>query len=132
MTLRTLLAVAAGGLAGTALRLGVDTLLPHARDGFPVSTLLVNVLGSLALGILVARVWPSASEWLRGGLGTGLLGSFTTFSAVAAAMLELPLATAALYLALSVVLGLAAALLGLRLGRRGDAGAPTPIDQVNE
>lgn len=131
MTLRLLLAVAAGGLAGTAARLAVDALLPHARDGFPWSTLLVNVLGSLLLGFLVARVWPVAPEWLRAGLGAGVLGSFTTFSALAVAMLELPPAAAAVYLAASVVLGLGAALLGLRVGRR-PAASTVPIDAVNE
>ena len=130
MTLRTMLAVAAGGLLGTALRLGLDTLLPHTREEFPLSTLLVNVAGSLVLGILVARVWPVAPGWLRAGLGAGVLGSFTTFSAVAVAMIELPVATAALFLALTVVLGLLAAVVGLRLGRRPDAANAPTIDPV--
>lgn len=129
LTVRSLMAVAVGGLIGTGLRLALDAALPHAASGLPVSTLIVNVLGSLALGILVARVWPKAPEWLRGGLGAGVLGSFTTFSAVAVAMIELPLPTAALYLMLSIVLGLAAALLGLRLGRPS---AARVIDPVNE
>ena len=133
MTMRTILAVAIGGVLGTAARLGLDAVLPHPHDAFPWSTLIVNVLGSLALGFLVARVWPIAPDWLRAGLGAGVLGSFTTFSAVAVAMLELPLPTAALYLAVSVVLGLLAALLGLRLGRRGDAASTgASIDLVNE
>ena len=133
MTLRTILAVAIGGVLGTAARLGIDAVLPHPHDVFPWSTLIVNVVGSLALGFLVARVWPTAPEWLRAGLGAGVLGSFTTFSAVAVAMIELPLATAAVYLAVSVLLGLVAALLGLRLGRRGDApSTAAPIDVVNE
>jgi CrcB protein len=117
-----LLAVFVGGLAGTALRLGIDALLPHSAPGtFPLSTLLVNVAGSFALGLLVARVWPSAPPWLRYGLGTGLLGSFTTFSALAVSLLGLTLtypAVAVLYLGASLVAGLGAAWLGLRLGRR--------------
>jgi fluoride exporter len=132
MTLRTVLAVAAGGVLGTAARLGIDTVLPHAHDAFPWSTLIANVAGSLVLGFLVARVWPVAPDWLRAGLGAGVLGSFTTFSALAVAMIELPLATAALYLAVSVVLGLAAALLGLRVGRRPEASTVPSIDPVNE
>ena len=133
MTLRTILAVAIGGVLGTAARLGLDTVLPHPHDAFPWSTLIVNVVGSLVLGFLVARVWPIAPDWLRAGLGAGVLGSFTTFSAVAVSMIELPLPVAALYLAVSVVLGLLAALLGLRLGRRGDAASTAaPIDLVNE
>ena len=133
MMLRTILAVAIGGVLGTAARLGVDAVLPHPHDAFPWSTLIVNVVGSLALGFLVARVWPTAPDWLRAGLGAGVLGSFTTFSAIAVSMIELPLPLAALYLAVSLVLGLLAALLGLRLGRRGDAASTAaPIDLVNE
>jgi CrcB protein len=117
------LAVFVGGLLGTGLRLGIDALLPHSTPGtFPVSTLLINVAGSFALGLLVARVWPTAPAWMRFGLGTGLLGSFTTFSAVIASLLELNFtfpAVAVLYLGASLVGGLGAAWLGLRLGGRG-------------
>lgn len=117
-----LAAVFVGGLIGTGLRLGVDALLPHTAAGsFPLSTLLINVTGSFLLGLLVARVWPIAPEWMRFGLGTGALGSFTTFSAVVVSLLQLgrefPV-VAVLYLGASLVLGLAAAWLGLRLGRR--------------
>ena len=116
------LAVFVGGLIGTGLRLGVDALLPHDVPGtFPWSTLLVNVAGSFALGLLVARVWPTAPAWMRFGLGTGLLGSFTTFSALIASLVQLSFAfpaVAVVYLGMSIVLGLGAAWLGLRLGRR--------------
>ncbi len=116
------LAVLGGGFVGTGLRLGLDALLPHSDDGFPLSILLINVGGAFALGMLVARVWPVAPEWLRLGLGTGLLGSFTTFSAVAASVVMLassgePL-VAVSYLALTLVCGIGAALLGLWLGGR--------------
>jgi CrcB protein len=120
-------AVLAGGAAGTALRLALDTAVPHADDAFPLATLVINTLGAFALGVLVARVWPSAPRWLRAGLGAGLLGSFTTFSAVMVSLLSLAHAgewmTALAYLALTLVLGLGAAALGLGLGRR----SPTAI-----
>lgn len=122
-TLRDLLAVLLGGAVGTALRLGGDALLPHTDTQFPLSTLLINVVGAFALGFLVARVWPVAPGWLRAGLGTGLLGGFTTFSAVLASLLALLSADAVLlalgYLAATLVAGLGAAALGLALGRRG-------------
>ena len=109
---RELVAVAIGALVGTGARLAIDTLV-----GQPISTLLINVAGSFALGLLVARLWSSAAPWLRAGLGAGLLGSFTTFSALAVTLVELgPTWGAALYLALSLVLGLGAAWAGLRLG----------------
>ena len=127
VTGRELLAVIIGGMLGTGLRVAIDTLLPHSDREFPLSTLIINVAGSFALGVLVARVWPGAPAWLRAGLGAGLLGSFTTFSALAVALVSLgPTPLAALYLGLSLLLGLTAAFLGLRLGRRA------PIDLVNE
>jgi CrcB protein len=116
------LAVLVGGLIGTGLRVGLDLMLPHAADRFPWSTFIVNVVGSLALGLLVARVWPTAPAWLRFGLGTGLLGSFTTFSALAASVVTLtaggdPLLAVG-YLAASLVVGIGAAVAGLRIGAR--------------
>lgn len=116
-----ILAVLVGGLLGTGLRLGIDALIPHTLEQFPLSTLIINVAGSFALGLLVARVWPIAPDWLRFGLGTGLLGSFTTFSALVASLFILgadqPL-VAILYLLATLVFGFGAAWLGLRLGRR--------------
>jgi len=119
---RPVLAVLVGGVLGTAARLTVDLLLPHGGAAFPLGTFLVNLAGSFLLGMLVSRVWPVAPEWLRAGLGPGLLGSFTTFSALAVSAVELSASgapgTAVLSVAASVVAGLAAAALGLRLGSR--------------
>jgi CrcB protein len=124
---RAVLAVLAGGLAGAGLRLGIDALLPHGDDGFPLSTLLINVSGSFVLGMLVSRVWPVAPVWLRAGLGAGLLGSFTTFSAVVASVFTLARAheagLAIVYLLVTIAAGWIAALAGIRAG----AGRPTQI-----
>ena len=118
--MRSLVAVLAGGVLGTGARLAVDVVLPHGGAGFPLGTFLVNLTGSFLLGMLVARVWPAAPEWLRVGLGPGLLGSFTTFSALAVSAVELTAsgvaASAVVYVAASMVGGIAAAALGLRLG----------------
>jgi fluoride exporter len=131
---KPLLAVLVGGAVGTALRLGVDVVLPHGGSTFPVGTLLVNLAGSFALAVLVARVWPSAAEWVRAGLGPGLLGSFTTFSALAVSAVDLTSAgagpVAVVYVVVSVVGGLAAALLGLRLA--GATATTTPPIGVDE
>ena len=127
----TLLAVLIGGAIGTALRLTIDALLPHPDEAFPWGTLGVNVLGAFMLGALVSLAWDRTPAWARAGLGPGLLGSFTTFSALAVSLVTLVAADqwilAAAYLAASIVLGLAAALLGLRLGRRSPA-----IDEAGE
>lgn len=115
-------AVLLGGVLGTGLRLTLDAVIHHDDSQFPWSTLLINVVGSFALAFLVARVWPTAPAWLRAGLGTGLIGSFTTFSALIVSLLTLTgagmLLLAAGYLLVSLVGGLAAALLGLKLGSR--------------
>ena len=129
-----LLAVAVGGIVGTGLRLGLDTLLPHSDSGFPLSTLIINVLGSFLLGLLVSTLWARAStpSWLKAGLGTGLLGSFTTFSALSVSLVAQSASgewmPALLTLAASLLLGFGAAALGLRLGGR----RATPIDEVDE
>lgn len=131
--MRDALAVVAGGILGTALRLATDGLLSHGDADFPWSTLIVNTLGAFVLGFLVARVWADAPSWLRAGLGVGVLGSFTTFSAVVVSLVSLADAgqwvLAAAWLAATLVLGLGAAWLGIRWGRpRGEVA----IDLVDE
>jgi CrcB protein len=123
---RDLAAVLVGGVVGTGLRLAIDTAVPHTDGTFPLSTLVINSVGAFLLGALVARLWGSAPSWLKAGLGAGLLGSFTTFSAFAVSLVSLTSAgdwtTALGYLGLTLVLGLGAAWLGLALGR------PAPVN----
>jgi len=125
---RELLAVIAGSIVGSSLRLGLDTLVPHDSDQFAVSTFVINVVGSFALGYLVARVWPIAAPWLKSGLGAGLMGTFTTFSALALGVVTLTwsgqLALAIAYLVVTLVAGFAAAFAGITLGRSRIRSAP--------
>ncbi|WP_294179895.1 CrcB family protein [uncultured Schumannella sp.] len=118
----TILAVLLGGALGTGLRLALDALLPHADAGFPWSTLLANVAGSFLLGLLVGRFEFSTPVWARAGLRTGVLGSFTTFSALAVSFVALvdtaQWGLALAYLGATLLLGLAAAALGLGIGTR--------------
>ena len=129
-----LAAVLVGGMLGTGLRLAIELFVPHADSEPPWGILAANTAGALVLGLLVGRVWPVAPDWLRAGLGTGLLGSFTTFSAVAVALAGMTAADQALqavgYLAATLVLGFGAAALGLRLGRHG--GKPSAVDAIDE
>jgi CrcB protein len=123
-----LVAVLVGGLIGTSLRLLIDLALAHDLDEFALSTLLVNTLGAFALGLLVAALWPRVPGWMRAGLGPGILGSFTTFSALAVSVVALTqagdLVGAVLTVVLSIGLGMLAAWAGLTLGARlGVAGA---------
>jgi fluoride exporter len=126
--MRSILAVVIGGAAGTGLRVLLDAVIPHTDTTFPWSTLLINIVGSFALGVLVARVWPVAPAWLKAGLGAGFMGSFTTFSAFAVSLVTLTRAglggIAVVYLVVSVGAGLVAAALGLRFGRR-----PEPMER---
>lgn len=72
--------VGVGGVAGAIARYGVGTRLPGQR-----ATLLVNVLGSIALGTLVAAGASDAPALLA---GTGFCGAFTTFSSFAVEVVE--------------------------------------------
>ncbi|HVL83061.1 MAG TPA: fluoride efflux transporter CrcB [Pseudonocardia sp.] len=78
-------AVAAGGVLGALARHGAGVLLAHPPGGFPLATLLVNVLGCLLIGVLVVLVTEvvAAHPLVRPFLGTGVLGGFTTFSTYA-------------------------------------------------
>ena len=110
--LRRAALAAGGGAVGTAARLGLGMLI---ADG-PAAVLVANIAGALLLGILTARL--PASD-LRILLGTGMLGGFTTYSAFAVDSVELWSASPALaagYVAASLVGGLLAAWLGLRIG----------------
>jgi CrcB protein len=131
----SLLAVAVGGVLGTGARWGIDSLLPNATPGtLGVSTVVVNVVGSFVLGLLVAAVWPRPGVpfWLKAGVGTGVLGSFTTFSSVTlnavAGAVEANLLVVVGALLLSTIFGLLAAWGGLSLGPKlfGLRASPSP------
>jgi CrcB protein len=80
--------VAAGGAAGAAARDAVEQALPTAAHGFPVATLLINLSGAFALGLLIEALVRAGPETPRRRrtrlvLGTGFLGAFTTYSTFA-------------------------------------------------
>ena len=78
------LAVALGGGAGALTRFYLVVAMKRVDTEFPWGTLLVNVLGSFAIGAVWA--WfldrPDTPEWVRVGLMTGVLGGYTTLSSV--------------------------------------------------
>ncbi|HMS03348.1 MAG TPA: fluoride efflux transporter CrcB [Gemmatimonadaceae bacterium] len=124
----TWLAVALGGGIGAVLRYGAGLALVRVSTGFPWGTLLVNVLGSLLLGVFARWLSaPSFDPTWRIALTVGVCGGFTTFSTFSAEVIALlqegRVARAALYVAASLLLGLAAMLLGLALGDRLLTGA---------
>lgn len=73
------LAVLVGGAIGTAARALLGEAVPDAW-----MLVAVNALGSFLLGVAAVAA-ADAPAWLRHGVGAGLLGGFTTFSAVALA-----------------------------------------------
>ncbi len=116
--------VALGGGAGALLRYqsgrGLTALLgPAAVSAFPWATLLVNVFGSLAMGLLAGWLarHGSGNETWRLLIGVGLLGGFTTFSAFSLEMMVLiergQAGTAFAYAAISVLAGVTALYIGL-------------------
>ena len=73
-----------GGGIGAALRHGVNILSPRLLGtGFPYATIIENVSGSLAMGLLAGyfAFKGDASQPMRLFLATGVLGGYTTFSA---------------------------------------------------
>lgn len=112
-------AVAAGGALGSVGRWLVAEALPSAAHGWPWGTLLVNVTGALAMGLLVAWLADRESpEWVRPFVATGLLGGWTTCSAFALDTATLSPVVAAGYVMSTVALGVGACALGLRIGER--------------
>lgn len=116
--------VALGGAAGSVCRYLVGLWsIRHFGPTFPWGTLIVNILGSFAIGLLIEMVARrfNASGEMRVLLVTGFLGGFTTFSTFSLDVVALfekgATMTAAGYLLASVVLPLAAVFAGLALGR---------------
>ncbi len=121
----TLLSVALGGALGASLRFGVGAwALRVFGPGFPVGTMLVNVLGSLVMGLAAVAmlhrfpgIWGAYAPFVM----TGVLGGFTTFSAFSLDAFNLiesgRMSSAIFYVAGSVALSIGALFAGLTLGR---------------
>ena len=123
ITPRVLAWIALGGILGSLARFVVSILWnPDPVGGFPVGTLFINIAGCLAIGMIapvLAR--QPRQEQLRPFIVTGVLGGFTTFSAFAVeagVMLDSgALGLACTYIALTLLLGLLAVPIGVRLTR---------------
>ncbi len=119
-----LLLVAVGGALGSGLRHLVNlAALRLFGPAFPWGTLAVNIAGSFVMGLFVevlARRFGGSAE-LRLFVATGILGGFTTFSAFSldVAVLYARGATtqAALYVAASLAVSVAALFVGMWLGK---------------
>ena len=116
--------VAVGGAIGAAARWAVGTPWTLEPGTWPWATLFVNVLGSLAIGFAARRLVVGTIGWAF--VVTGLLGGFTTFSALAVqlnAMVEAERSELAVaYGAVTLVTGVGATL----VARRGQPEQATP------
>ena len=113
-----------GGGIGAALRHGINIAAARALGtGFPYGTLIINIVGSLAMGVMAEyfALKGGLPQHVRLFLTTGILGGFTTFSAFsleAALLYERGhLAGAAVYVIASVVLAIAGLFTGLAIVR---------------
>jgi fluoride exporter len=113
------LAVAAGAALGTGARALVGLALPTVSGAWPWATLAVNLCGALALGAALGLAGRGRGPaWLHGPAATtGVLGSFTTFSALSVEAAGLTPWVAVAYGAASLVGGVLAAALGWHVGR---------------
>jgi len=119
------LLVGIGGAIGSLARYGVSVAIGRLwGNPFPLGTLLINIAGSLAMGVLVgmlARLLPPNQNEIRLFAAVGVLGGFTTFSAFSLDAVTLvergEWNQALLYAVLSVVVSIAALYVGLLITR---------------
>ncbi len=118
----TLLMVGLGGFVGTVVRYALETALPAAPDRWPWTTFLINVTGAFILAVLLETLTVLGPDdgWrrrVRLGVGTGVLGGYTTYSSFMVEAARLGGADQYLmsfaYVAASLVLGVLAALAGM-------------------
>ena len=121
MMLKHILLVGLGGAAGSMLRFGVSQWMRSTH--FPWATFAVNIAGSFLIGLVFALSLRHASfeqQW-RLFLASGICGGFTTFSAFSLEGITLlqqqKIGLYVLYVAGSVLLGLAATWLGYTLAK---------------
>lgn len=112
-------AAAVGGAIGATARWAVGTVGDHAPGSWPWATLIVNVVGCLLIG--VAATWLARSTLGWAFAVTGVLGGFTTFSALAVELNDLAdadrPALAFAYGGTTLAAGMLALLVAVRLGR---------------
>ena len=119
------LLVGLGGAIGAMSRYGLSSIVGRWWPmPFPLATVLVNVIGSLLMGVfigLLARFMPPQQAELRLLVAVGVLGGFTTFSSFSLDTIVLiergALLQAGLYVLMSVVLCLIGLYLGLLMTR---------------
>lgn len=120
---RRLIAIYAGGVLGALARVGLAQATPHGPAGWPWGTLLVNMVGALALGYFFARLGDHPEDSLTHPfLTTGICGTLTTFSTVQLELFEMidggHLGRAVAYLGVTLAAGFLCVRAGIALERR--------------
>ena len=116
---RLMILVGIGGAIGAMLRYVISDIMPS--DGLPYGTIIVNLLGSLILGIMFGAIAADAliSQDNLLLFGTGLLGAFTTMSTFAKETVNLSeneMSTTFLYVILTIFGSIGLAWSGYKVG----------------
>ena len=113
----TVFLIVLGGGFGAVARWWISIKFPKTQSGFPVGITIVNVVGSLALGLVVGLTASGRIAFATEPITIGLLGGFTTFSTWMVDIDEVPSMRAGISVsALPLIFGLIAAAVGLWLG----------------
>lgn len=123
------LLVGIGGALGSVARYGSGVLVGRVwSSSFPLATLLINIAGSLAMGLFIgwlARTTPAWQADARLFVAVGVFGGFTTFSSFSLDTIALiergEIVQSAIYVLGSVVIAILALYVGLQLTRGGAA-----------
>jgi fluoride exporter len=124
LSVSTLVAIFVGGAIGTVARYELDARHPIAPGHFPWVTLLINLSGSFAIGLLVplTEYFTPRAPLARPLLIVGFLGGWTTYSTLAVEAILLAkhgaIADFVVYLVATLVGGLALVVVGTALGRK--------------
>ncbi|NNE57057.1 MAG: fluoride efflux transporter CrcB [Hellea sp.] len=122
--MNAILYVAFGGAIGAAARYLTTEWAGRRFGEFPYGTMIVNIVGSLLMGLVIGWLMTKAagSDSLKLFLATGVLGGFTTFSAFSLDAMNLleekSYSGFAAYVGGSVLLAIIALMIGLVLARK--------------
>jgi len=112
--------VGIGGALGAMLRYGAQAAIGSLPNGFPISTFLINIVGSIAMGVLVgvlAKTTPQFQNEIRLFVAVGIFGGFTTFSSFSLDVITLfergDFGLGAIYVVGSVILAVTGLWMGL-------------------
>ncbi len=114
------LAVGCGGFIGAVSRYYLSVLISrYNNSGFPISTLIINVLGSFLIGLItevLINLYPNNKK-MQLFLTTGILGGFTTFSTFSLETINLYQNGNTIFAIANVVFSITFCLAGVVLGK---------------